>query len=294
MIIENERHLEEKVVHEKAKIYKKYVDDSFEINIYQLDLGFNFTLTLPNGYHGKEIYWLSKGLLKQTTTNRLIREKDMIILSEEDPCIGLEVLEDTEIILISSEDSYNQTESNFTFLEETIEKIQNKDTYTKEHSLRVMALAHKMIPYLNLSEGESYAFLRAAKYHDLGKVTISDNILNKPAFLSDDEFNQMKNHVDESVLQLKEHYKPLVLQIASEHHERLDGSGYPKGLKGDQISSLGKALAVIDTYDAMTTDRVYKKGKAPEVALKELYSLANTKYSLKYIELLDKILNSTA
>ena len=292
MIIKKMDYLDEKKVHEKAIIYKKYADETFEINVYKLTCGFNFTLTLPNNYQGKEIYWLSKGTLKQTRTGKLLEKNDLIILSPSDPCIVLEVIEDSEIILVSSEDSYSQTESNFTFLEETIEKIQSKDAYTKEHSLRVMALAHEMIPFLDLTEAESYAFVRAAKYHDLGKVEIPDEILNKPGPLTLEEYNQMKNHVDESVLQLKVHYKALVLRIVSEHHERLDGSGYPRGLKADEISPLGRALAVIDTYDAMTTDRVYKKGKKSKESLEELYSLAGSKYDLKYIQILEKLIKA--
>lgn len=118
-----------------------------------------------------------------------------------------------------------------------------------------------MAPYLKLHGKMLYAFLTAARYHDLGKIKISDQILNKPGHFSQEEFLTMKDHVLETRRLLEPVVEEEVCLIAEQHHERLNGSGYPYGLKGDEISDLGKALAVIDTFDAMTTDRVYKKAK---------------------------------
>jgi putative nucleotidyltransferase with HDIG domain len=174
-----------------------------------------------------------------------------------------------------------------------MESIEKKDHYTNQHCLKVLELAREMAKRMKLNGKESYAFVTAARYHDLGKISISDEILNKPGALTEVQFNDMKSHVLETRRLLSENFEEEVCLIAEQHHERLNGSGYPYGLKAKDIHEHAKALAVLDTFDAMTTDRVYKKGKTREEAFLELYSLADTYYERKYIEMLELIIFKT-
>jgi HD-GYP domain-containing protein (c-di-GMP phosphodiesterase class II) len=109
--------------------------------------------------------------------------------------------------------------------------------------------------------------------HDIGKMRVPDHILNKPGKLTDGEFAIMKNHVNLGleVLNKTPGISETVLQIAGEHHEKYCGSGYPFRKKGEEISTLGRMAAIVDVYDAITSNRVYHKGMEPPLALKKIY-----------------------
>ncbi|MDR2096328.1 MAG: response regulator [Treponema sp.] len=110
--------------------------------------------------------------------------------------------------------------------------------------------------------------VRAAPFHDIGKIAVSDRVLLKPDSLDDDEFIAMKRHtvIGEEILENMlartptQHYLHYAKQIAGSHHERFDGKGYPRGLKGDTIPLCGRIMAVADVYDALVADRVYRRG----------------------------------
>ena len=111
-----------------------------------------------------------------------------------------------------------------------------------------------------------------ALLHDVGKARVPDEILNKPGKLTDAEFDRMKSHVVQSkiILQATPGISPIALDVAAQHHERFDGSGYPNKLAGQGISLYGRMGAIVDVYDAITSDRVYHKGMAPTEALRKL------------------------
>lgn len=283
---------ETKRLHDNAVIYNKYRDDLIEINLYRVDKGFRFSLHTTNA-DTSDVYLILEGLLKQVSNNYRYGTFDTIVLNREDQCIVFEAEEDTLIYNVCQSGlAYAVTTHNFDFVDQMMTALQDKDHYTREHCERVLDLARKMIPLMGLSEEETFCFVKAAKYHDIGKIEVSDDILNKPGKLTPEEYDFMKRHVLETEQKLLEKYGKKITQIAIEHHERLDGSGYPYGLMGKDISRLGRALAVIDTFDAMTTDRVYKKGMTTEEALKELYSLSDRLYDREFVMLLDRILYS--
>lgn len=111
---------------------------------------------------------------------------------------------------------------------------------------------------LGYSGNRMLHLLLAAQYHDIGKINIPDDILNKPGRLTDHEFSIMKGHVVEGKDLIIENFNEDVYQIIVQHHERIDGSGYPLGLKGSRICQEAKILAICDSYDAMISQRIYK------------------------------------
>jgi HD-GYP domain-containing protein (c-di-GMP phosphodiesterase class II) len=130
---------------------------------------------------------------------------------------------------------------------------------------------------LGLSGATQRCLRIAGLLHDVGKIGIPDRILRKPGSLSEDEFEIVKQHVSLGELIIKEIPNLLdVLAAVSSHHERYDGRGYPRGLKGEDIPLLGRILAVADAYSAMTTDRPYRKALTPIEARKELKRAAGT------------------
>lgn len=152
-------------------------------------------------------------------------------------------------------------------------KIREKDDYLLEHSLNVAIILANFGRYLKMDEAEVEALAHAGFLHDLGKIQIPDAILHKPGRLSDDEMQVMKQHVQFGVEALQQaNIEPALVRTVSEHHERLDGLGYPAGTAGQDISHAGRMLAIADMYDALTAERVYKPGMSCQKALKILLS----------------------
>lgn len=164
-------------------------------------------------------------------------------------------------------------------------KIREKDDYLLEHSLNVAILLANFANYLGMSEDEVQDLSYAGFLHDLGKIKIPDEILHKPGRLTDSEMEVMKGHVKHGVDYLKStEIAPPLIQAISEHHERLDGLGYPAGTKGDDISQAGRMLAIADMYDALTADRVYKSGMSSQRAFSILMSDAPTRLDQSLVQ----------
>jgi len=292
MIIRSGEFINKKVASKDAVIFNKYRDGNVEINIYSVGPGASYILIPPSDPKGIKIYYLVEGAIQHVTSGEILQVNDTVILKSSDDYFYYQPLEESTLYLTAYGDpSFEISKEKFATLNETMLKIQLKDHYTNLHCQRVLELAKAMAIKMGLSGRDTYNFVTAARYHDLGKIIISDDILNKPSRLSDDEYKIMQDHVNQALSLLPAQYDPVILRIISEHHERLDGSGYPQGLTGQAISEPGKALAVLDTFDAMTSNRIYKPGKTIEESFQELYELADLKYSRKYIDLLHEIVH---
>ena len=151
-------------------------------------------------------------------------------------------------------------------------RIREKDNYLLEHSVNLSVLMSLFGNYRGLSADVLHQTVVGALLHDLGKILTPDDILHKPGRLSPEEFEVMKLHARHSrdILAGTEGIGELTVITAAQHHERLDGSGYHEGLKGDEISVYGRMVAITDVYDAITADRVYHKGMTPTQGLKKL------------------------
>jgi putative nucleotidyltransferase with HDIG domain len=152
-------------------------------------------------------------------------------------------------------------------------KIREKDDYLLEHSLNVAILLANFGRFLGMSEEKVQDLSYAGFLHDLGKIQIPDEILHKPGRLTDAEMDVMKGHVAHGVNYLETtDLDSALIRVISEHHERLDGLGYPAGIAGEAISYEGRMLAIVDMYDALTADRVYKSGMSSQKAFSILMS----------------------
>lgn len=151
-------------------------------------------------------------------------------------------------------------------------RLKNHDNYTFEHSVSVCALMVAFSRGMKLAREVVKEIAMGALLHDVGKARVPDAILNKPAKLTDDEFAKMKSHVVQSVILLQHTpgISETALQVAGQHHERYDGTGYPNRLKAEGISLYGQMAAVVDVYDAISSDRIYHKGMPPTLALRKL------------------------
>ena len=166
--------------------------------------------------------------------------------------------------------------------------VDAKDNYTKEHSDRVAIYADKFAEYLNLSDEDKKTLSLAANFHDIGKIGIADAVLLKNGKLTDEEYEIIKLHpvIGETILASSETFKD-ALPLVRHHHERIDGRGYPDKLKGDEIPYLVKLISICDTFDALTSRRVYRDGYTLEDALAEIKRSAGTQLD---IDLSDKFI----
>jgi putative nucleotidyltransferase with HDIG domain len=153
--------------------------------------------------------------------------------------------------------------------------LNSQDDYTYQHSVQVGMLSYYIARWLNWNEEETVRAGKAGFLHDVGKCKIADAILNKPSQLSQDEFQEIKNHPQYGYEILKNSFDDTAVALAAlQHHERMDGTGYPQGLSGDEIHPLAKIVAVADVYSAMISSRVYKEKKDLLHVLRELYELS--------------------
>ena len=162
-----------------------------------------------------------------------------------------------------------------------------RDHTTGQHTQRVGDLSAHLARELGLPENEIELIQRAACLHDVGKIGIPDEILLKPGKLSETEWYVMKGHVELGTKLLSMGKSPLVRMaelIAFTHHERYDGSGYPRGLKGDAIPLVGQIVAVADVFDTLVNDRPYKKAWTIDEALNEMECQRGRWFSHKVLD----------
>ncbi len=154
----------------------------------------------------------------------------------------------------------------------SLARLKTADDYTYMHSVAVCALMVAVARQLQLPATQVHQAGVAGLLHDIGKLTIPDSILNKPEKLSADEFERIKLHpaAGGAILRQNPHLDALVLDVCLHHHEKIDGSGYPHRLAGEQISLFAQMGAVCDVYDAVTSTRPYNRGWDPAEALQRM------------------------
>ncbi|MCP2604668.1 response regulator [Candidatus Aminicenantes bacterium AH-873-B07] len=171
--------------------------------------------------------------------------------------------------------------------------IEKKDKYTEEHCRRMARIAVKIGKELGLSEENLKNLEHAAILHDIGKIGINGKIIGKPGGLTTEEWEDIKKHpiMGREIL---EGIDPLkrTAKIVEEHHEHYDGSGYPKGLKKNEILLEARILAAVDACDAMTSFRPYRKALSMEEIIKELRKHAGTQFDPQVVEILIKLLKT--
>jgi putative nucleotidyltransferase with HDIG domain len=195
-------------------------------------------------------------------------------------------LADLVSIALDNARLYQELEEMFLQTAESLsDAIEKRDPYTGGHTKRVTTYSLAIARHLPLGPEETKWLKLASVLHDIGKIGIEDRILRKREPLSLEEFTIIKHH-SKMGAEIIEHVKPLreIIPGVKSHHEQIDGSGYPDGLRGEEMPLLAKIVAVADTYDAMTTDRPYRKAMAKEVAINELRKCSGTQFEKDVVE----------
>jgi len=169
--------------------------------------------------------------------------------------------------------------------------MEAKDVYTAGHSIRVATYSEAVAREMKLNEYDIEIIKNLANLHDIGKIQVDLSILNKPTVLSEEDWQEVKKHPEVGYEIVKEitFLKDAASAILY-HHEKIDGSGYPRGLKGNQIPLFAKILCVADSYDAMTTDRPYTRALTKTEAIEELKKNSGTQFDEEVTEAMIKVL----
>lgn len=173
-------------------------------------------------------------------------------------------------------------------------KLMNENKLEKLHIEFIQELSIKIGKYLKLNEFELKQLSTAAKFHDVGKVVIEDNILNKPDTLTEDEYKEVRRHAEIGYQIIKSiNNMGDILDVILHHHEAWDGSGYPKGLKKEEIPLLSRIICVVDAYEAMIHDRPYRKTKTHEEAVEELLEFSGMQFDPEIVKALIEVTKGT-
>lgn len=188
-------------------------------------------------------------------------------------------IQNKEFMIALEEKNRQNQQMTFQTIMTIVNTIDAKDQYTKGHSQRVSDYSAALAKELGLTDEEVEKIRYIALLHDIGKIGVPDNILNKPGKLTNEEFALMKMHtiVGGEILKDIETVKDLDVG-AKYHHERYDGRGYPEGLKGEEIPYIARLICIADTYDAMASNRIYRKHLTDETILAEIERCSGTQF----------------
>lgn len=175
-------------------------------------------------------------------------------------------------------------------LKALVQALETRDLETHGHSERVVTFSLRLAHELGLDKEAMYVLEYGALLHDIGKIGVPDAILRKPSGLTEDEWEKMKLHPLHGEKILRDiSFLEGASEIVSQHHERWDGSGYPFGLRGENINFGARIFAVADAFDALISDRVYRQGRSYEEALKEIERCAGTYFDPLVVEAFKRI-----
>ena len=220
------------------------------------------------------------------TTLNEVKQRELALLQSRDAFLNM--LEDIS-------ESYKDLQELFISLVKVmVNALDAKSPWTKGHSERVAFYAEQIAKEMGLDEDEIKNLQLAGLLHDIGKIGTYDYLLDKPARLTDAEFKLVKKHPAQGAEILKD-IKQLkdVIPLIMHHHERIDGKGYPDGLKGDDIPVGAKILHTADSFDSMTADRPYRPSPGTEYAISELNRCAGTQFDAQVVEMFLKVLNKS-
>lgn len=242
-----------------------------------------------------EFFYILEGVIQyeEEGENIILNEGDYFYCHRLAECVFFKAITEVSLLYISTQSVYKCISDEIKELNEVISKVEKKDIYTLHHSERVREYSRKIGEKLGLDGERLENLVFASIYHDVGKIYIPDEILNKPGYLTEEEMKYVKRHPLDGSRMINETFLKYTNIIIEQHHERLNGTGYPYGLKGDEIMLEARIIAVADSYDAMTSDRPYRKGMEPALAVKELISMEGTHYDKNVVDALIEILKGS-
>jgi HD-GYP domain-containing protein (c-di-GMP phosphodiesterase class II) len=267
-------------------------NNSMEIMLHKIEERARAVLSSHESEGLMEFFYIIDGeiICEYENISKALKAGDYFYVSNLTQKVYLKANKKAQILYVATKPVYNSMSDIVSELENIMNMIMKKDMYTYEHNNRLHNYSIQMAEKLNLSKDEMEKLLFAARFHDIGKINVPDYILQKPGMLNEDELRYIRLHPADGKKIVSGTYINRIGNIIEQHHERLDGSGYPYGLKGEEILWEAKIIAVADSYDAMTTDRPYRKAMEPNTAMQELERLAGIHYEKNVVEVFKSLL----
>jgi len=236
----------------------------------------NSIVTVPLINHEDEVIGIFQALNKASGPFTMIDAQTLLLISN----YAASAIENTHLY-----ESMKESQEKLILKLSTAAEF--KDNETSEHTKRVGLYARLIAQHCGMSDEEVELMHITSPMHDAGKIGIADNILLKPGKLSDTEFETMKKHtlIGYDILNDENEMLATAGIIAKQHHEKYDGSGYPQGLKADEINIFARITAIADVFDALTSERPYKKAWSYEDAMQYLKDQSSKHFDPKFIEI---------
>ena len=260
---------------------------SVEVSRQRIEAGRHFYLDEAAEWAGFEFVYVLQGELELDSNGQRIR----LVPGDSFHHEGLSeraffrVNSDVELLMVSSPPSYHLIQDEIQEMMALAQAVEEKDAATQGHCLRMGRLSIQIAEKLGLHGQPLIDISYAAYLHDIGKVRVPDEILGKEDHLDDDEWEEMKKHPDHGAdMLLEKDFLGGAAEIVKSHHERYDGSGYPHGLREEEIPIGARIIAVVDSYDAITTARPYRKALAKDEAIRELRKGAGSQFDPRVVQ----------
>lgn len=251
---------------------------------HKIPKGAQWSLLPEEGWTATESVYILSGALSLQLPNEgetTLITGDSVTYSPIMDVYTFTAMEDSEFIYTTTQPVFHMYSRRTRELTEMSVSIEMKDGYTKDHCSRIREMSLEVGKNLGLSSTELFILSYGSFFHDLGKIMIPEHILFKPTKLTEQEYEAIKLHTVYGGAILREtqiSYLVKAAEIVEQHHERYNGSGYPIGLTESEIHIGAAIVAVVDSFDAMTTNRIYQQARDPQVALDEIQRCRGTLY----------------
>lgn len=240
----------------------------------------------------QEFFYILNGEMQFEVNGKISKliADDFLTVGNLEGVIEITAMTDVTFLSISNAMVFHALSEDITELRKIGELVERKDKYTYQHSSRVSNYAVKTASKMKLDRQRIGDLLIASILHDIGKINVPEEVLNKPGKLTNDEFDKIKKHPKDGAAMLRKTAYEKLADIVEQHHERLNGSGYPFGLSADEILLEAKIIGVCDTFDAMTEDRSYRKAFTSAYAMEEIRSLSGIQFDPEVVNAFEAVL----
>ncbi|ANU09764.1 phosphohydrolase [Planococcus antarcticus DSM 14505] len=240
----------------------------------------------------QEFFYILNGVLEVEIDGRKIqiKENDFISAKNLEETVHFTALTEVSFLSVSTAPVFYYLSEVINELKKIGETVEQKDRYTFNHSSRVANYAVKTASEMKLRREHMEKLFLASILHDIGKINIPEEVLKKPSKLTNEEFELVKKHPGDGTAMIRDTPYADIADIVEQHHERVNGRGYPHGLKGNEILIEAKIIGVCDTFDAMTEDRAYRSAFSAEYAMIEINSLIGIQYDEEVVRAFEQVL----
>lgn len=245
----------------------KAKDDNLEVVYIEANAGKSLFLHPYECENAMYLFYILSGVINYTKDKMLLKAGDCISAKNLKETEYFEISEDVKMLMITQKPFFDHQADYAVKMSDEMNKIQQKDAYTEEHCNRTGNLSLKIGIQLGLVNEALNDLLFASKVHDLGKINVPIEILNKPGKYEDFEFDIMKRHPKDGYDMIKDSVSKKEALIVLQHHEKCNGSGYPYGILKEDMLIESRILAVADAFDALISERSYRKALRMEEAL---------------------------